>query len=498
MPKRILVAAMHHESNSFNPIIADREDFTLAFGKEIFDILRPNDSLSGIVYTLLGMGWEVVPLLSARAVPNGEISRPLYDELKADLIRRAKDARETGPVDGIVLSLHGSMRIQGLGKAEGDILAALREIYPEVPLFSSLDMHTTMSEQMHQLCDGFVGYKCAPHIDCSETGAHAARLAIAALTGTAKPVSAWCRIPMLIAGEKSETNTEPMKTLIKALRESEAKPGILAASYLMGFPWADHDNHSVSVYVVADGDPALAEAEAAALADLFWSYRNDFSFHTDTYPPKEALDAAFEIAGKGEKPLYVSDSGDNPTAGSSGDCTGLLELFLDHPRTLELNTPVLFGGIYDPAAAAACRGRVGEEITLNFGAAFDKKTTRRLQRTGRVKAHLESWGDYGCEMALFSIGNVDLVLLSKHIGYIGPEMFRALGAEPAERDIVVCKLGYLTDPHRRVAARSIMALSSGSTNEDLSTVPYTKINRPIYPLDRNIEFSGIKGIRRRK
>ncbi len=432
MSKRIFVAALHHESNSFNPIVTDREDFSLAYGDEIFGRLRPNDSLSGIVYTLLGMGWEVVPGISARAVPNGLISRELYEELKKELLERAREAKKGG-IDALTLSLHGSMRIEEIGDAEGDILEALRSIFPGIPILSSLDMHTTMTERMHRYCNGFVGYKCAPHTDCSETGAHAARMTIQTLEYGAQPVSAWCRIPILIAGEKSETSTQPMKRLIEELRQTEKKPGILAASYLMGFPWADHGDHGVAAYVVADGDKELAEAEAARLGRLFWEARSEFKFHTETYPPAEALDTAFEAAASGPAPVYISDSGDNPTAGSSGDCTNFVELIMEDSRTDTLKQPVLYGGIYDPQAVEACRGKVGQTVTLTFGASFDTHTSSPLTRQGTVKAFADSWGDYKCDMALFSADGVDLLLLGQHIGYVSPEMFRAVGAEPAER-----------------------------------------------------------------
>lgn len=50
--KRVLVAATHHESNSFNPIITGSKDLRVLRGQEIFDNIRDNDSLSGIIVTL--------------------------------------------------------------------------------------------------------------------------------------------------------------------------------------------------------------------------------------------------------------------------------------------------------------------------------------------------------------------------------------------------------------------------------------------------------------
>jgi microcystin degradation protein MlrC len=486
--KRILTASLHHESNSFNPIITGREDFSILYGDELFGSLNNDDSISGVVKTLQAAGYTMLPTVCARAVPNGVVSKALYLELKEEILRRAKAAAAEAPVDALCLSLHGSMRIEEIGEAEGDLLEALREIFPDLPLFSSLDMHTTYSERMHKYADGYVGYKCAPHTDCFETGEHAARMCIDALEKGWKAVSAWVRVPFLVAGEKSETTTEPMKTLIGKLRECEEKPGIMAASYLMGFPWADSTDSSVAVLVVADGDADLAGSEALRLAGEFWDRREQFCFHTETYASPEALDVVFKAAAEGPTPVYLSDSGDNPTAGSSADCTNLLKLILADPRTAELPEPVLYGGLYDPEACAACAGRVGETVELRVGAAFDTKTSSPAVLKGVVHSFVKEWGVYKSDIVLFRSGNVDLVITAKHIGFVTPEMFRDLGAEPAERQIVVCKLGYLTADQRAVAKRSVMALSEGSSNEDLKALRYETIPRPIYPIDDAFDY----------
>ncbi|MDD4302171.1 MAG: M81 family metallopeptidase, partial [Sphaerochaeta sp.] len=62
---------------------------------------------------------------------------------------------------------------------------------------------------MRKAADGFVGYKCAPHTDTYETGIHAALMVIRTLESGKRPTMAMVRIPMLIAGEQSETSVEP-------------------------------------------------------------------------------------------------------------------------------------------------------------------------------------------------------------------------------------------------------------------------------------------------
>lgn len=168
--KRVLVAGLQHESNSFNPIVAGKNDFQVIRGAEVFNRFRDNDPVTGVIKPLMEQGYEVVPTIFTSAVPNGEVDYDFYMGVKAEIIRIAKEEQAKKPIDAITLALHGSMRVKGLGEAEGYLLEELRAIFPDIPLFCSLDMHTTMTERMHNNCDGFVGYKCAPHTDRYETG----------------------------------------------------------------------------------------------------------------------------------------------------------------------------------------------------------------------------------------------------------------------------------------------------------------------------------------
>lgn len=497
--KRVLVGGMSHESNSFNPIIACEKDFSVIRGNDLFNVTNRRNSFSGVVNTLQDAGYEIVPILTAGGVPNGEVDKEFYLKTKAEFIERAKAAQAEAPIDAICLALHGSMRIKDFGEAEGPLMKDLREIFPDIPLFSALDPHTTMTQMMYDNSDGLVSYKCSPHTDAYETGVHAAKLTITALEKGIKVKSAWVKVPLIVAGEQSSTNVEPAKGLREELIRTEQQEGILAASYLMCFPWSDNPDNSVGVYVVAE-DQELADKEAIRLAQLMWDTRKDFCFLTENYSEKETLDIVFrDLANGQETPVYISDSGDNPTAGSSGDCTGFLRLLIEDPRTDQLRNPVVFGGIYDPNATLACKGKVGQELTLTFGAYFDNVTTQPITATGTVMSYIEQWGKSSVktDLALFRTGGVDIVLASEHVGYTTPEIFRDLGRNPAEADIVVCKLGYLTAAQAEVAKRSILALSKGSANEDLTSVNFTKLTRPIFPLDGDFEYDAAANLKRK-
>ncbi|MFA6774173.1 MAG: microcystinase MlrC family protease, partial [Sphaerochaeta sp.] len=48
-------------------------------------------------------------------------------------------------------------------------------------------------------------------------------------------------------------------------------------------------------------------------------------------------------------------------------------------------------------------------------------------------------------------------------------------------------LGYLEPEIRAIAKRSMMALTTGSSDELFERLPYKNLPRPIYPLDKEFE-----------
>ena len=109
---RVLVGGLHHESDTFNPIITNSCDVRVIRGEELIETKR-EDSITGIIETLLSSNIEVVPTLIARAVPNGEWDPLLYKTLKEEILETARKEK----LDGICLALHGSMRIKDIGEA---------------------------------------------------------------------------------------------------------------------------------------------------------------------------------------------------------------------------------------------------------------------------------------------------------------------------------------------------------------------------------------------
>lgn len=480
---RIAIAGMHHESNTFNPVVTGQSEFLYYKGNEIYDNLDSYASARGIFECLTPIGYELLPVAFARAVPNGVVSKDFYLAFKAELLRRLASL---GKIDGIVFALHGSMTVEEIGDAEGDLLEAVRAIEPGVPVTASLDMHATITDKMLRNADGFVGYKTAPHVDMYETGFAAARLMDFCLR-TRRPLKMVSyRVPLLIAGEQTETSSQPTASLIGLLKEAEASGEVLSASYLLGFPWADTETNGVTALAVTLDDIGAAETAARRLAAAFWKKRHEFAFHTEAYTADEALERAFTSP---RYPVFVSDSGDNPTAGSTGDSPHLLRRLLNHAGFACFDGRICYAGFCDEETVRLCKGKVGQRVHIDLGGKLDRAHGKPIGLDVDVLAEVAAWGPYKSDLVAVRTGKIDIVVAQKHIGF-GDEIdyWRALGLDPASYPLVCLKLGYLTEIYYPYKPRSILALSEGCSNEILSGLPFRKISRPIFPLDDGFSY----------
>jgi microcystin degradation protein MlrC len=266
---------------------------------------------------------------------------------------------------------------------------------------------------------------------------------------------------------------------------------VLAASILLGFPWADDEHECVTALVTALDDEAKADAVSLRLARSFWERRKDFVFRSEHYDSRRSMEVAYEAVLKDDiKPVFVSDSGDNPTAGSTGDSTDLFEKVLATMTTVDkLPTPLLYSGFYAAAATAACvAAGEGKSVHVEVGGTWDKVNGKRIPLEVEVLRITRRFGPTLSDLALVKHRNMLIVLTSRHIGFGDEDLLPALGVDAKDYCIVVVKLGYLEPCFRTIAARAILATSKGCSNEVLESIPFKKVCRPLYPLDPGMVF----------
>lgn len=472
---RVATAAISHETNTFTTNITSLAEFETATGKELLTSFESGRSLAGIVETLHAEGVEIVPTVGAATLPSGTVSPDALEWIRTALIDRLDPS-----LDGICLDLHGSMYVAGEPDPEGTLLEAVREVVgPDVPIVAALDMHATITERMVDHLDGVAGYRTAPHTDVVETGERAANVLLEAMQGNADLCLSWERIPMLLAGEQSETEAEPMSTLIDHLTDVDDRTGVYDANYFLGFPWADSPH--AGCHALVTGDRAYCEDLQAVTKDLaarFWELRHQFDFSAEAHRPERILEIASRVP---DRPVVISETGDIPGAGASEDLTDFLVAVLSRD---DLGDPV-FAIVADSDCVETCkRAGEGETVTLELGCRLDDKPP---VFSGTVVRLLSREGTH---VARIDLGSGEVIVADERSNlHRDPGFFTDLGIEPSDRDVIVLKSGYLSPEWKRTAARQLFALTGGDTNQSLSEVSYQRVPSPLYPLDEEMEWS---------
>jgi microcystin degradation protein MlrC len=286
-------------------------------------------------------------------------------------------------------------------------------------------------------------------------------------------------LPVALPGEKTSTEWEPGRSLYAELRRSDLTPGILDASIFIGYAWADEPRTGAGV-VVTGIDTAAVESEARRLGECFRAIHKQFDFGVPTGSIDECLATAMSAP---EACVFISDSGDNPTAGGVGDSPRFLR------RLLELNAgPTLVAGLADaPATDLCCAAGVGAELKLSLGATLAPQLNEPLNVAAKVLA-LNSGPD---RQARIRIGNVDVLLSQKRRPYHQVADMRQLGADPLQYKIVVIKIGYLEPDLKKHAPRALLCLSPGVVDQAIERLPYIQIHRPLFPFDRDALSLGL-------
>jgi len=476
---RVAIGAVSHETNTFAGGRTTLEGFETATGESILDS-RAGRSLGGIADRLAAAGADLHPTVAASAIPSPTVTADAFEWMRTALLEGIAEAPD---LDGVCLDLHGSMYVADEPDPEGALLAAVREtVGDDVPVTAALDMHATITGRVVDALDGVAGYRTAPHTDVVETGERAADLLLAQLRGEASLALGWERLPMLLAGERSETDAEPMRSLIDRLPAADGRDGVYGANYFLGFPWADSPH--AGCHALVTGDAARSDALAATTTELaraLWERRDAFTFTTEAHPPEDALDVAAAEPGR---PVVVAETGDIPSAGASQDAVDFLAAVLGRSDP-GLGTPLL--GIVadaDSHAAAAAAGE-GATVDLELGRRVDDG--RPLAVAGRVRT--VRWID-GVGLAVVRLDGVDVVVADGRTTlHRDPETFDRLGTGPRDRAIVVLKNGYLSPDWQAVAARRLFALTAGDTNQRLDAIDYRRVPRPIHPIDDDATWS---------
>ena len=460
---KIIVAAYQCESNSQAKLHPQRHDFEYFKGEDIFKKLVVKDVLEK-------NGFEVIPSIYAVALPSATVERDTYGYYAEQIL---ETVRANPDAAGVFIFFHGSMEVEEIGSGELYLLKEIRKIVSKDCLIAlSLDAHANITDELCDYADIISGFKTVPHTDQAETQMRSVGALIYCLKNGIRPYAKMVRVPFLLKNDTLQTAYEPLKGLIKETVELEKTDEIFTANLFLGHCWVDAPNTSASTVVCAKSGKR-AEEIAKDLANKLWATRRDYKFLCEAELPYECVKRAIE--GK-EKRIFITDSGDNTTAGAEGDTTGILRLFLtENPKK-----KTCVAGITDfETVNEFFKNRDGEEIYLK---SFDK--------VGVIKAHGEILGwtkEIIGRSLTVSFGNVDTIFTEYRSAFVEKGNFDKANVDLLEYEIVVVKLGYLFTELKPYADRELFALSDGASCVELARLNLKKIIRPMFPLD-DFEF----------
>lgn len=494
---RVAFGRVMQESNALSPVPTTLEDFErthLVEGADLLKIVDPREQevkgymknleLSGFAKAARdfeGAEVEIVPLLSAWAISGGPLSRACYDTLESRLLERL---REAGPVDGVFLSLHGAMGVQGMLDPETHLARAIKRETGGKPIAASFDLHGNTTRARVETIDVLSAYHTNPHRDHKKAAARATRALLRSLTGEAELVTAWRSLPMILGGGNTIDFLSPMRAVYKRLRRALKTKGIVDASVFSVHPWNDDPELGWSVIVHADRDRELANRVADELADACWDVRKVMPppFATAGEAIREARAAT--IARK-LGVVVLADVSDVVTAGSIGESTALLGALLEEGRDL-----VTYAAVRDAGVVATAHERgVGAELDVEVGGKLDPARTKPLAIRARVKS-LHPSGPFG-RVAVLAVQRsfivVFIVVTEGAPMVMMPAFYTDVGLRIWDADVVVVKNFF---PFRMFflpyARKTIYVKTGGITDLDAAfALPFAG---PVHPRDRVDEW----------
>ena len=485
---KILIARLNHETNTFSPVPTPIEAFSPTYGEEAYRANKGmRTAMAAFIELAEGMGATLVTPVSAMANPSGPVHAAAYDELT----RRIADAAPG--CDAILLDLHGAMVAEHTCDGEGDLLARVRAAAPGVPVGVALDLHGNVTGKMVQNADVMVGFKTYPHIDMYETGEHAGRLLLQMLRGEARFRVCWHRLPLMSHTLRSTTLEGPMRDAVENARALE-RSGLPAVSVFAGFSLADIEAPCMSVVATCRIEDAPAtQAAVDGLARQIWERRAEYVYRSE--PLADSLRRARSLAEGATKPVLLLDHGDNCMSGGTCDTMDVLQ------AALELGlTGIAVGPLCDPEAVgrliAAGKGAEGE---IDLGNKVPLTSIGLAKQPLRLRGTVRAVSDGGytvtgpiytgqrCHMGrtvCLDTGAAQIVVTEQTHEPWDLGVFHCVGLDPTRfRFLLLKSRMYCRPVFVPLSAGLVECDSPGATTSDYARFPFTRVRRPVFPLD---------------
>jgi microcystin degradation protein MlrC len=498
---RIAILGIQLESNAWAPVMrkAEFEAFGIWHGDAGLRIVE-DPKRFGLWQGLGAAGewagnWEAVPILLAIGASGGPLDHAVYQNM-TNALNLCLEA--DGPFDAVFIDGHGAGTTSLLDDMDGDYFSLVRAcVGPDVPIVATLDLHGNVSRAMIDATDLMIAQRTNPHLDTLERHAEAAAF-LSPLIGGRRLFKSAIRVPLLTPQIAQLTAPgQPLARLMQ-VAESRISGDVASMSLLPGFGLTDCRDNGFAVLGYAWDSQAVADAAVADLAEQVWAMRHEFNRELTSLD--DAVGKALAAAGSpDEPPVLLADIADNPGGGALGNTIWILQALNERGAN-----GVQLGLFHDPALVdEAWRHEPGDRFLARFNAtnatALSGRYEAEAQLLARSEVRIVSERGVvaGVELNLgrtcaIDLGGIQIAVISTSQQLFEPFLLDACGLDSSTaRCFVVKSRGHfragfdLAVPDDRIFEVDV----PGLTTSRLTSLDWKNVQRPIFPLDRDMHWS---------
>jgi len=480
--KVILYAEFMHEVNSFSPVITTEVNFKadhLFYNDDVpASAIEEDKQLAGFLSAVDKSGKgriKTIPVVQAKSMSGGPVDSLFYRKIKNLIIEKAAGLEK---VDGIYLSLHGAMGVQGIFDPEGDLIKALRDtLGPDVTIAVTFDLHANVTRRRAENADIIVGYHTNPHRDHFKTAFKAGDLLIRTILGEIEPVMAVNKMKLLKGGGINVDFLPPFRKIFSSMKKMEKQPDVLSVSFFPVHIWIDEPELGYSTIAITDGKADLSQKLADEISEMAWAVR-DVPQPEGNSPEEAVAVARDKKTARALGTLVFCDVSDAVGTGTPGESTWILKSLTETGS--ELTSYIALRD--EQAARQAWNSNIGDEVTLTVGGKIDTVYNQPFIYSGIITLKQET--SFG-KTVIVKHNGIHLIISELPMASRTPADFKDLGLSIWKADIVVVKnLFPFRYNYLLYNRKTVNVISPGLSNTDPARLNYVNIPRPIYPLDK--------------
>lgn len=343
------------------------------------------------------------PLWPKTGIGSGWVTEEAFETFAGKMIAGIK--AETA-FDGVYLCLHGAMAVRGVPRPEAELARRVREaVGPKAFIAATFDLHGNEDEAFLKQADMAFAVKYFPHYDEHLQGERAARTLVRAIRGDYKPTHVTIKVPVISATVLQWTGASPWTALGQRALVWEAREPDTYVNIFFGFPFADVPDVGMTVQVLTNGNPKLAEQVARDLAATIWRQREVLLKSTTIHRIADGVALAKQAVADGATPVVLADHSDR-----SGNATWLLREIIAQDLANTLIATITDGKT--TAKLKAMGAKEGDAFDMEVGGLVDESAGEPVRIQGTILKAVEGYGQF---WVCIRFGRNNVLILSTYL-----------------------------------------------------------------------------------